>query len=203
MSGKQVDFYFGLSSRYSYLAHTQLEGIAARTGATFVWKPFFSPDLMTKRGQNPFATAPPSGTYEVSYRLRDVARWAEHYGIPYIEIDGRLEGDRRLFSLAAVAAATLGAAEPTARAIFREMFQTQRTALTPTDLTRIAVSVGLDAAAFANTLTSAETEAHHARTIDEAISAGVFGAPTFICEGNLWFGNDRLVLLEEWLKTQG
>lgn len=197
--GKTVEFYFGLSSRYSYLAHTQLGGIAERTGATFVWKPFFTPDLMNKRQQNPFASAPPSGAYDVDYRLRDVARWADHYNIPYIEIDGRLEGDRRLFSLAAVAGAALGQSEAMSKAIFAAMFQSERRSLTDQDLVELAVAMGLDAKAFAEALTSPATEALHAQHMEEGIAAGVFGAPTFICEGNLWFGNDRLVLLEEWL----
>ena len=197
--GKTVDFYFGLSSRYSYLAHTQLEGITERTGATFVWKPLFTPDLMNKQGQNPFASAPPSGAYDVGYRLRDVARWARHYGIPYIEIDGRLEGDRRQFSLAAVAGAALGKAEAMSKAIFAAMFQSERRSLTDMELVEIAVAIGLDSKGYSEALTSPQTEVLHTSHIESGIAAGVFGAPTFICEGHLWFGNDRLVLLEEWL----
>lgn len=200
--GKTVEFYFGLSSRYSYLAHTQLDGIADRTGATFIWKPLFTPDLMNKRQQNPFASASPSGAYDVDYRLRDVARWANHYDISYIEIDGRLDGDRRLFSLAAVAGAALGQAEAMSKAIFSAMFQSERRSLTDLELVDLAVATGLDAKAYADALTSPATEALHAQHIDEGIAVGVFGAPTFICEGNLWFGNDRLVLLEEWLTAQ-
>jgi len=198
---KTVDFYFGLSSRYSYLAHTQIDAIARRTGATFVWKPLFSPDMMNRRGQNPFAVAPPSGAYDVDYRLRDVRRWAAHYGIPYHEIDGRLEGDRRLFSLAAVAGAALGKAEEMSRAIFAALFQSERRTLTDLELVELAVATGLDAAAYAQALTAPETEALHDSHIDEAIAAGAFGVPTFVCKGNLWFGNDRLVLMEEWLST--
>jgi len=200
-TGRTVDFYFGLSSRYSYLAHSQLAGIAERTGATFVWKPLFVPELMNKRQQNPFASAPPSGAYDVAYRLRDVGRWADHYGIPYNEIDGRLEGNRRLFSLAAVAGAALGAAEAMSRAIFKAMFQSDRRSLTDLELVELAVATGLDSRAYAEALTSPDTEALHTQHIDEAIAAGVFGAPTFVCEGHLWFGNDRLVLLEEWLRA--
>jgi len=200
-TGKTVDFYYGLSSRYSYLAHTQLAGIAERTGATVVWKPLFTPDLMDKCGLNPFASAPPSGAYDVAYRLRDVGRWAGHYGIPYTEIDGRLEGDRRLFSLAAVAGAALGQAEAMSRTIFKAMFQSDRRSLTDLELVDLAVATGLDSRAYAEALTSPATEALHTKHIDDAISAGVFGAPTFVCEGHLWFGNDRLVLLEEWLKA--
>ena len=203
MTAKTVEFYYGLSSRYSYLAHTQLAGIAERTGANFVWKPCFIPDLMNTRAQNPFASAPPSGAYDVAYRLRDVGRWADHYRIPYIEIDGRLEGDRRLFSLAAVAATALGEAEAMSRAIFKAMFQSDRRSLTDLELVELAVATGLDSRAYAQALTSPDTEALHTKHINDAIAAGVFGAPTFVCEGHLWFGNDRLVLLEEWLVAQG
>jgi len=205
MTAKTVSFYFGLSSRYSYLAHTQLAGIAARTGARFEWKPLYSPDLMDRRGQNPFAVPPPSGVYDAAYRLRDVRRWAGFYGIPYSEPDGRLVGDRRLFSLAAVAGAYLGEAEAMSRAIFAAVFHDTRTALPDaglpdTGLVDLAVSLGLDETAYAEALVAPETRTLHDRHIDEALAAGVFGVPAFVCEGQVWFGNDRLVLLEAWLK---
>ncbi len=199
MTNAIVDFYFGLSSRYSYLAHSQIERIAAVTGAQFNWKPFFGPALMDKREQNPFAGPAPSGIYDVAFRLRDVRRWAGHYAIPYLEIDGRLQGDRRLFSHAAVAGAAMGQAEAMSRAIFKAMFVEERDALAKADFIELAGKVGLDEAAYAQALEAPETQALHDRHIDDAIAAGVFGTPTFVCEDELWFGNDRLVLLEEWL----
>ena len=56
-----VDFYYGLGSRYSYLASTQLERIAAETGCRFAWHPVSSGALMRLRGGRPFRGEPVSG----------------------------------------------------------------------------------------------------------------------------------------------
>ncbi len=80
-----IDFYYGLGSRYSYLASTQLERIAAETGCRFDWHPLKSGALMDLRGGHPFHGAPASGQYEWPYRRLDAEAWAEYYGVPYRE----------------------------------------------------------------------------------------------------------------------
>ena len=77
-----VDAYLGLGSRYSYLASTRLEAIAAETGATITWIPIASPDLFAN-GRNPFAGAPVSGQYDWTYRKADAQAWADYYGVPF------------------------------------------------------------------------------------------------------------------------
>ena len=59
--GARVEFVFGLGSRYSYLASTQLDGIASRTGCSFEWVPLSSVALMAARGRTPFRGDPVSG----------------------------------------------------------------------------------------------------------------------------------------------
>jgi 2-hydroxychromene-2-carboxylate isomerase len=77
-----VDFYYGLGSRYSYLASTQLARIAAATGCRFDWQPLKSGALMELRGGHPFHGEPVSGQYEWPYRRLDAEAWAEFYGVP-------------------------------------------------------------------------------------------------------------------------
>ncbi len=51
---KIVDFFYGIGSRYSYLAASQMERLAADTGATVRWRPLWSTELMKRRGMDPF-----------------------------------------------------------------------------------------------------------------------------------------------------
>jgi 2-hydroxychromene-2-carboxylate isomerase len=63
---KTVDFFYGIGSRYSYLAATRMDRLAADTGATVRWRPLWSTLLMQRRGMDPFRGPPASGQYEAS-----------------------------------------------------------------------------------------------------------------------------------------
>jgi 2-hydroxychromene-2-carboxylate isomerase len=77
-----VQFFFGIGSRCSYLAATQLQRLAAETGAHFIWRAVYSPDLIAKAGPDPFAAAVRRGQYSPTYRTQDATRWARYYGVP-------------------------------------------------------------------------------------------------------------------------
>ena len=64
----EVEFFFGLGSRYSYLAATQLEPIAAATGARFRWRPVFSADLIARTGGVPRSPQDPAWRTTVRWR---------------------------------------------------------------------------------------------------------------------------------------
>ena len=193
-----VDFYYGLGIRYSYLASTQLERIAAETGCRFDWHPLKSGALMELRGGHPFHGAPASGQYEWPYRRLDAEAWAEYYGVPYREPVDFLV-DPAYLAVAATAAKRLGAVEAYSRRLFQAIFVEGR-AVAEDDLTALATEAGLDAAAFRAQLDDPATAEMHEATLQEAHRRGAFGVPTFFVGERLFWGNDRLVLLEYFIK---
>ena len=193
-----VDFYYGLGSRYSYLASTQIERLAADTGCRFVWRPLFSGDLFAARGRDPFAGEPPSAQYDWAYRRRDAERWAAHYGVPYRE-PGAVVFDPRRLALACTAAARLGAVERFSRRLFRALFVDGTSPLDDGVCAMLAQDVGLDRTAFRRMLEQPETAGDLAATLEEAVRRGVFGVPSFALGREIYFGNDRLVLLRHAL----
>src|SRR3546814_1950169 len=84
-----VDFYYGIGSRYSYLAANRLGGIARDYGCRFRWLPLFSGRLIGADGADPFRGAPVSGQYDWDYRRRDAEAWAAFDGVPFHEPRGR------------------------------------------------------------------------------------------------------------------
>lgn len=197
--GAVVDFYFGVGSRYSYLAASQPDRIAAETGASFVWKPVSSPDLFPD-GRNPFFGPPVSPVYDFAWRHQDAKAWARLYGIPFREPDGRLSVDARLLARAAIAGGRLGAGEACSRRLMEAVFVDDRAELERDDLVACAGEIGLDCDVFAGLLDSPETETMRARNVAEAKLRGVFGVPTFAASDHLIFGNDRLPLLVDLLR---
>ncbi len=193
-----VDFYYGLGSRYSYLASTQLERIAAETGCRFDWHPLKSGALMELRGCHPFHGEPVSGQYEWPYRQYDAEAWAEFYGVPYREPVDFLV-DPAYFAVATTAAKRLGAVEAYSRRLFQAIFVEGR-AIAEADLTDFAADAGLDSDAFRTHLVDPATAEMHEATLQEAHRRGAFGVPTFFVGERLFWGNDRLVLVEHFIR---
>ncbi len=194
----EVDFYYGLGSRYSYLASTQLERIAAETGCRFDWHPLKSGALMELRGGHPFHGAPVSGQYEWPYRRLDAEAWAEYYGVPYREPVDFLV-DPEYLARAATAAKRLGAVEAYSRRLFQAIFVDGK-AIAEADLTDFAADASLDAAAFRAHLDDPATAEMHEAALQEAHRRGAFGVPTFFVGKRLFWGNDRLVLVEHFIR---
>ncbi len=200
----KVLFFFGIGSRYSYLAATQVPRLAAETGARFVWRPLYSGELIQRAGPDPFAAGARRGQYDSAYRTQDATRWARYYGVPYVEPPWT-EIDWKKLALAAVAADTLGAGERFALRLFDACFAEGRPPRSAHDLIDLAAASGLPPDKFGAALESADTERRHRANIDAALAAGAFGVPSFVLEdGQLLWGQDRLPLLRhELLKPAG
>lgn len=193
-----VDFYYAIGSRYCYLAQSQVARLEAIGHVAIRWRPLLSEDLMRARGLTPFKQEAVSVQYLPEYRSEDAARWAAFYGIPYLEPAWKVIDWRRV-NMAAVAAARVGDVAAYSRRLFDAVFGGGAQMLTDHDLARLADEAGLDGARLVSLIEDKETEALHRRTIDAAVEAGAFGVPTFVVDGEVFWGNDRLVLLQHHL----
>jgi 2-hydroxychromene-2-carboxylate isomerase len=191
---RTVDFYLGLGSRYSYLAASQVDRIEKAHGCRFVWKPIASGALMDRRGGNPFRGEPLSGQYDWGYREYDARCWAAYYGIPFRE-PAAFRTDPAMLALACLAAEAQGALMPCCHLLQRLIFVDGVT-IDDTVLAGLAEPLALDAEAFQRDLRAPQTRARHEQLLDEARERGAFGVPTFFLGDRMFWGNDRLVLLE-------
>lgn len=194
-----IDFYYSIGSRYAYLASTQLAALEGE-GHEVVWRPLNSRALVARRGHDPFAGEPVSGQYDWDYRKLDAQRWARLYDIPFVEPKGRVDFDSELLALACVAAARLGQVQSYSRELFSAMFaEPDVRRIDRTECIWRAAKQGLPADEFERELEDPITRQAHEATLDTALKAGVFGVPTFIVDGEVFWGNDRLVLLRDHL----
>ena len=84
--------------------------------------------------------------------------------------------------------------------LFRMIFVDDRAALSRDEVVSEAGTLRLDVSRFEADLTSAELAEEHERRVASLRTRGVFGVPTFLYRDHLYWGNDRLVLLEAMLK---
>ena len=186
----QFQFFYDFVCPFAYLATVQVEALAARTGATMQWRPFLLGGVLAKVGGGAVPT--PARTI---HSLRDQARWAE-----VLEVPLRVPAAHpRRTVLALRAALAAGADLPRAsRALFRAYWAQGLDVEDPSVVALALSQEGLDGAALVDRAPTMKDELR--RRTDEAVAAGVFGAPAFVVRGRLFWGQDRMHFVEKALR---
>ena len=194
-----VPFYFGLGSRYSYLAATQLDELEERTECRFEWLPLQSGALIRRAndGRSPFEGAAHSGQYDWGYRQGDAEAWADYYGVPFEE-PAAFRVDPADLAKACWAAESKGKLKAMSWRIFRAVF-VEGHIVSRGLLGELADEIGLSGTELVSALDAPEVIARHEAVLDRALTDRAFGVPSFILDGRLLWGNDRLALLERAL----
>lgn len=191
-----VDFFFDFVSPYTYLARTQLDGIAGRTGARFKTWPMHLLNLMKIVGNSPTTVLCKN---KRNYAGQDIGRWCARYKVPF-KFNPHLRGDHSLTLKGALVAQELNLEDQYNRAMFSAFWSDAVNVTDRSALLKHLESAGLDGTAI---LTKAE-EPEYGKRLESntqlAAERGVFGSPTFVVGDDLFFGNDRLDFLEVRLK---
>lgn len=194
---KTIEFFWDPASTYSYLAATQIEALATRCGATVNWRPFLLGKVFEATGNQMPAALPAKG----KYLFRDASLWARYYRVPF-NMPKLFPLNSVLASRASLAAAQAGKGVEFSLALLKAYWADGQDPSRPEVVAAIAAGVGLDGAALvAATQDPAIKDALRVNT-EEAVKRGAFGAPTFYVGDQMFWGNDRLNLLEAFLKGE-
>lgn len=197
-SGSPVAFYFDLYSPFGYLASTQIEKIAARHGRSVDWRPVLIGITVLKvMGMKPLPTYPLKGPY----LAQQMERFAALYGVPYRKHG--LTGHNSLAAMRAfnwIKSFDAPLAVQFAKRMYEQLWMESVDITPPQVSAEIAASLGINREKLLMAIASDEVKQALVRAVDEAIAAGVFGAPFMIADGEKFFGNDSFALLERWLK---
>ena len=195
MPERQIELFFDIGSSYSYLAATQMEGLARRTGVPVRWRPFLLGGVFKATGNDMPARVPA----KARWMMHDMALWSKHYGIP-LRMPSRfpLVTLRTQRALAAAELRDPASVAPFALALFRAYWAEDRDPTTDDVIREHAPDPSIVAAIDAQV-----TKDHLRATTEEAIRRGAFGAPAMFVGDALFWGNDRIPLLEQFLLTSG
>lgn len=196
---KRVEFYYDLVSPYSYLAYGRVNRMCEEHGAELALRPMLLGAVHKAVGLQ----APIEIRSKGRYQLRDIDRWAEHYGLPMKFPDPfpfrtlksmraavALEGDLEPFTREAFA---LYWEEGGAPEGFEETNEDE-------PLREVARRIGRDPEEVLEDAATGETKEALKSVTAGALERGVFGAPTFFVGDEMFWGNDRLHFVEEALK---
>jgi 2-hydroxychromene-2-carboxylate isomerase len=195
---KRVEFFFDFGSPASYLAYTQMDGIAERTGAKIVYRPMLLGGVFKATGNASPANVPAKG----KWMNADLARFAKRYGVPFAH-NPFFPINTLLMMRGAAAFELEGNLRPYADAMFRAMWVDQQNMNVMATAAGVLKQAGIDPAAFMAKAESQPAKDRLKATTEEAVSRGVFGAPTTFVGDDMFFGQDRLDFAEEALRAAG
>ncbi|NRP70656.1 2-hydroxychromene-2-carboxylate isomerase [Ensifer psoraleae] len=189
-----IDFWFSIGSPYTFLAVMRLPEVAEKAGVDVRWRPFDARAVQLDANDVPFADKP----LKAAYMWRDIERRAAKFGLPLrLPIPyplPELEQANRI----AVLAADEGWCPAYAIATYRRWFVDRDPAGSEPNLSSSIREVGQDPARVLKQANSgAVADALDAAT-REAKEIGIFGSPSFVADGELFWGHDRLEDAIEW-----
>ncbi|MFP1682952.1 2-hydroxychromene-2-carboxylate isomerase [Alloalcanivorax sp. C16-1] len=193
----ELEFWFDFASPYAYLAAETIGPAAAEAGVAVRWKPFLLGPIFQEQGwrDSPFNLFPAKGRY----LWRDLQRETRRLGVPW-------QRPARFPFNSALATKTATWIEPEARlpaycqALFRAGFAERRDPAAPTVVSACLRAAGLDDGPLERAL--AEEGGQRLRAdVNLARERGIFGAPSFVVNGELYWGNERLTaaLEQAWM----
>jgi 2-hydroxychromene-2-carboxylate isomerase len=197
-----IDYYFATNSPWTYLGHERFAAMAAQAGATVRVLPV---DLGGKvfpiSGGLPLAKRAPQ---RQAYRLVELKRFSDWLGVPmniqpqYFPVSP--DDAARLVIAVEMKDGTAAAMKLTA-AVTTAVWVEQRNIADEATLAAILAEQGLDAARLEQSHSQAAHERYEANT-QQAIDAGVFGAPSYVIDGELFWGQDRLDFVQRKLQPR-
>ena len=196
----RLEFFFDYGSPYSYLANSRLPALVGRTGAEVAYRPMLLGGVFKATGNSSPAVEPCEP--KRAYGGLELRRWIAHLGVPFGG-NPHFPINTLLLMRTAVAAQHAGVFEPFHRAVYPAFWAEGENLGEPEVLGRVVEKAGLDARALLEAGGDPEVKAELRSTTEEAVARGVFGAPTFFVEDEMFFGNDRLDFVERALLDPG
>lgn len=184
-----LDFWFEFASTYSYLAVSRIAALAGNAGVRVAWKPFLLGPIFKAQGWNDS----PFNIYEAKgrYMWRDMERLCAQYGLGFRRPSVFPRNGLLAARVAAIAGNDAWVAD-FVRAVYHANFAEDRDISDRDVITEILGEIGRDSAAVLATAETPENKDRLKRQTEEAVRLGIFGAPSFVARGELFWGNDRL-----------
>ncbi len=185
-----LQFWFDLASTYSYVAALRIEQACATTSVPLVWKPFLLGPIFSQQlgiSDSPFNANPVRGRY----MWRDLERLCAKYGLSWRR-PSVFPRNSVLAARVACVGATEGWGPQFVRATFRANFAEDRDIADPATLNGLLTELAVEPGPTLERAVSPEVRTQLRANTAEAMQIGIFGAPSFVVSGDLFFGQDRL-----------
>jgi 2-hydroxychromene-2-carboxylate isomerase len=198
MSGERVEFFYDLSSPWTYIAFHNLDALIARTGVSVRLRPILVGGVFNAVNPSVYAAREAEDNPKFKHSWRVMRDWAKLAGVE-INFPSIYHPAKSIHAMrmACLLAGDQVALKTFSKAAFASYFGAQENLDDPDVLVAVANKAGLDGEAMR---TASQTDAVKAllrANTDEVIARGGYGSPTiFVDTDKMYFGNDQLPLVE-------
>ena len=198
--GLSVDYYFAPASPWTYLGHQRFADLIQGSGAALRLLPIDLAEVFPVSGGLPLGKRAPQ---RQAYRLLELARFRDHLKLPlnlkpkFFPVSG---DDAARLILAVDQSDGVEPAMRLAGAVLRAVWAEERNIAEASVLGELLAESDLDAKLLEQSRLPSIQKSYEACT-QAAIDAGVFGSPSFVVDGELYWGQDRLDFVERRLRT--
>jgi 2-hydroxychromene-2-carboxylate isomerase len=196
---RHIDYYFSLLSPWAYIGHRHFVAIARRHDARIAYKPVLLNEVFSETGGLPLAKRHPA---RQAYRTIELQRWREKRGLTFHLWPKHWPYDADLANCIVLSIVAAGGdpAELVQKA-FNGVWENQENLSDADVLANLLREAGFDPQSTLAAANSQAVRAAYARNRLDAVAAGVFGAPSYVLDGEIFWGQDRLDLLDEALAS--
>jgi 2-hydroxychromene-2-carboxylate isomerase len=195
----RITCYFTTVSPWAYIGHELFLDIARDHDVAVDWRPVNLGEIFPPTGGLPLVKRAPA---RQRYRMLELQRWREKRRLNFSLHPKNWPFDCALADRTVIAVAQSGA-DPASYigTVFKAVFEEERNCADEGVLGDILRSCGHDAQPILSSARSPEIETHYKANVAEALAAGAFGSPTYVRDGELFWGQDRLELLQDALRS--
>lgn len=194
---KSLEFYFDFGSPTAYLAHKRLGQLSAQYALDVTYKPMLLGGIFKATGNSSPIVIPAKGQYMME---QDLPRFAQRYDVemnpnPFFPIN------TLNLMRAAIAAERLNCATAFNNAVYDAVWVQEKNMGDADIVAAVLSDHGLDAHALLALSQDPDVKAALISKTEAAVALGIFGAPTFFMDHEMYFGQDRLDFVEQALKA--
>ena len=193
--GKNMEFFYDCSSPWTYLAFSKIEDVAHRHNANLLWKPFLVGGVFNTVNPSVYESRANPVKLKARYYSKDLQDWARFYGLkignPSVFPVNSVKAMRGAF-----VAEEHGKISPYSRRVFESYWGADRDISQDEVLRDIVREIGLDEKEYFTKIASADYKARLRTNTEQLIERGGFGSPSIFVDDVMFFGNDRLPLVE-------
>jgi 2-hydroxychromene-2-carboxylate isomerase len=192
-----IVFYFDFVSPFAHVGAVAIERLGKRLGRRVEWRPvLIGVTILKIMGMQPLPQYPLKGPY----LERDLERMSAYFQVPVRQHRlGPVSPVVALRAFLLLKAEDEARAKRFAQAVFRTLWVEGLDIGAADTVLGLAGDSGADRVALTEKLGLESTKALLRDAVDAAVAAGVFGVPSFVADGEMFWGNDHLWMLEHWL----
>jgi 2-hydroxychromene-2-carboxylate isomerase len=196
---RQVDYYFSFQSPWAYIGHGPFRELVSAYDLKVNLKPVVLVDLFSETGGLPLMKRHPA---RQRYRMVELQRWRDKRGLKFHLQPKSWPFNARLADGVVIAAVEAGLApDKFMRRAFAAVWQDQLNMADPQTIAKIADETGLPGQKLVERSASDAIGAIYEQNRQDAIAADVFGSPVYVLDGEVFWGQDRIELLADALKS--